>query len=100
MAGLYLHIPFCKSRCVYCGFYSTTLHPMRSRYVDALCREMELRAASGNSLTPYANISTIYLGVLNAPSNDNDSKCHSPHYLNVTQVLAKISVILLQVEWC
>lgn len=62
MAGLYLHIPFCKSRCVYCGFYSTTLHPMRSRYVDALCREMELRAASGNSLTPYANISTIYLG--------------------------------------
>ena len=62
MAGLYLHIPFCKSRCVYCGFYSTTLHPLRSRYVDALCREMELRAASGNSLTPYANISTIYLG--------------------------------------
>ena len=43
MAGLYIHIPFCKSRCVYCGFYSTTGQELRQRYVDALCREMEIR---------------------------------------------------------
>ena len=43
MAGLYIHIPFCKSRCVYCGFYSTTGLALRQQYVDALCREMVLR---------------------------------------------------------
>ena len=55
MAGLYIHIPFCKSRCIYCGFYSTTSLRQRQRYVDALCREMEMRKTD----TP---IGTIYLG--------------------------------------
>ena len=55
MAGIYIHIPFCKSRCVYCGFYSTTLLNLRQRYVDAVCREMEIRTHSDT-------ISTIYLG--------------------------------------
>lgn len=56
MSGLYLHIPFCKSRCVYCGFYSTTQLAMRQRYVDALCREMELRQSEATT------IDTVYLG--------------------------------------
>ncbi len=43
MAGIYIHIPFCKSRCVYCDFYSTTSLALGQRYVDALCREMEDR---------------------------------------------------------
>lgn len=44
MAGLYIHIPFCKSRCVYCGFYSTTLaSALADDYVSALCRELEIR---------------------------------------------------------
>ncbi len=43
MAGIYLHIPFCKSRCIYCGFYSTTALPRRQDYTDALCAEMQLR---------------------------------------------------------
>lgn len=54
MAGIYIHIPFCRSRCIYCGFYSTTALDLRQRYVDALCREMEIRGTSP--------ISTIYLG--------------------------------------
>ena len=54
-AGLYVHIPFCASRCVYCGFYSTTSLSLRQRYVDALCREMRM-------LTFKPKISTIYLG--------------------------------------
>ena len=40
MAGLYIHIPFCKSRCIYCGFYSTTAVELRQRYVEAVCREV------------------------------------------------------------
>ena len=57
MAGLYVHIPFCKSRCVYCGFYSTTLDSMRQKYVDALVRELELR--KGYCDTRW---DTVYLG--------------------------------------
>lgn len=38
---LYIHIPFCVSRCSYCAFYSTTRTDVRQRYVDALCTEIE-----------------------------------------------------------
>ena len=54
MAGLYIHIPFCKSRCIYCGFYSTTAFELRQQYTDALCCEIADRASG--------SISTIYLG--------------------------------------
>jgi len=59
MAGLYIHIPFCKSRCIYCGFYSTVGLELRQRYVDAVCKEMELRGKRNDS---SAEIETIYLG--------------------------------------
>ena len=45
MAGIYLHIPFCKRRCVYCDFFSTTQSEKTDSYVDALCRELEIRRA-------------------------------------------------------
>ena len=62
LAGLYIHIPFCKSRCIYCGFYSTTGMALRQRYVDAVCREMELRN-SRPALSPTREcIETIYFG--------------------------------------
>ncbi len=56
MAGLYIHIPFCRSRCIYCGFYSTTALDLRQRYVEALCKEMALRPSDEQ------DIETIYLG--------------------------------------
>lgn len=43
MAGIYIHIPFCKTRCIYCDFYSTTRSELKKRYVDALCRELRMR---------------------------------------------------------
>ena len=55
MAGIYIHIPFCRSRCIYCGFYSTTHLELRQRYVDAVC--MELRSRPSSDI-----VSTIYLG--------------------------------------
>ena len=62
MAGLYIHIPFCSSRCIYCGFYSTTALELRQKYVDALCREMEMRNATAQSSTERGCIDTVYLG--------------------------------------
>ncbi|MDE5999629.1 MAG: radical SAM protein, partial [Bacteroidaceae bacterium] len=58
MAGIYLHVPFCKSRCTYCGFFSTTALAQRRVYVDALVAELRERHAflSGHS------VSTIYFG--------------------------------------
>ena len=57
MAALYIHIPFCKQRCRYCAFYSTTLHSLQEAYVSALCKELAMRTGyAGNE------ISTIYFG--------------------------------------
>lgn len=57
MAGIYIHIPFCKSRCIYCGFYSTTGLELRQRYIDALCHEWLLRQQELKE-----SLDTIYLG--------------------------------------
>lgn len=43
MAGLYIHVPFCVKRCLYCDFYSNTDMGYKSRYIDALVHELELR---------------------------------------------------------
>ncbi|MDP2725311.1 MAG: hypothetical protein Q8O44_03450 [Syntrophales bacterium] len=40
--GLYIHIPFCLSKCRYCGFYSTTSLEPVDDYVRALLREMDI----------------------------------------------------------
>lgn len=58
MAGLYLHIPFCKTRCIYCGFYSSTQPALKEQYVEALCHEMQLRKA----YLQGEPVETIYLG--------------------------------------
>ncbi|MBR0180304.1 MAG: radical SAM family heme chaperone HemW [Prevotella sp.] len=60
MAGIYIHIPFCSSRCIYCGFYSTTLIDMRQKYVDAVCREIKMRCKTEEG--KGERIETIYLG--------------------------------------
>ena len=58
MAGLYIHIPFCKSRCAYCDFYSTTLLAHREAYIDAVGLELKLRRPELRG----EPIETIYLG--------------------------------------
>ena len=57
MAGIYIHIPFCKQRCRYCAFYSCTKGNMQERYVAALCRELEERRSYIKGI-----IETIYIG--------------------------------------
>lgn len=58
MAGIYLHIPFCKKRCLYCDFFSTLDTAQIERYCHALCRELVLR----KSYLHGEAVSTIYLG--------------------------------------
>lgn len=42
MSCIYVHIPFCKSRCIYCDFFSTTQLELRNQYVDTVCKEIAL----------------------------------------------------------
>lgn len=57
MAGIYLHIPFCKKRCIYCDFYSTTDPVFVNPYLEALSNELRLRR---QQITERIN--TIYIG--------------------------------------
>ena len=58
MAGIYIHIPFCKRRCIYCDFFSTTQSDQKSTYVRALCEELRIR----KDYLQKEDIETIYLG--------------------------------------
>ena len=58
MAGLYIHIPFCKRRCIYCDFYSTTQSERIDSYVSALTAEIRLRKLYAGAET----VETIYFG--------------------------------------
>lgn len=59
MAGIYLHIPFCKQACHYCDFHFSTSLGLKGRLVDAIVRELELRQ---NYLGPNVTLETIYFG--------------------------------------
>ena len=58
MAGLYVHIPFCVRRCVYCDFYSSTQLECKELYIKALLREMEIRRDAWRDEV----FDTVYLG--------------------------------------
>ncbi len=59
MAGVYVHIPFCASRCSYCDFYSTLkLETAGSHYVDVLIGEAVLRRCELHGEA----VRTLYLG--------------------------------------
>lgn len=59
MAGVYVHIPFCASRCSYCDFFSTLrLDEVGHDYVEALIAEARLRKAELNGKP----VKTLYMG--------------------------------------
>ena len=58
MAGIYIHIPFCKQRCHYCDFYSTTDTNQVDNYVEAMLKELRLR----KNYISEKFIETIYFG--------------------------------------
>lgn len=58
MTGIYIHIPFCNSKCSYCGFYSIASQKQKTAFLEALHTEIKLR-------TDYLKgeeIGTVYFG--------------------------------------
>ncbi len=58
MAGIYVHIPFCKQQCNYCDFHFSTSINNKNKLIESLLLEMKIRKPFVNG----ANIRTIYLG--------------------------------------
>ena len=56
---IYIHVPFCQSRCIYCDFYSTVFGPeYREKYVAKACVEVGQRTAE----LPDAPLRSVYFG--------------------------------------
>lgn len=58
MAGIYIHVPFCKTRCAYCDFFTQTDISGKDSYIKAIVREIELRSDYLDGET----VDTIYFG--------------------------------------
>ena len=58
--GLYIHVPFCRSKCQYCDFYSLTAKDdkLMDNYLDAVCSHIRETGA----LAPGYKVDTVYFG--------------------------------------
>ena len=58
--GIYIHVPFCRSKCQYCDFYSVTTKDNRTLdgYLDAICAHIK----EAGALAPGYVVDTIYFG--------------------------------------
>jgi len=58
MTGLYIHIPFCKSKCLYCNFYAVASKKLAQGFVEALLQEIETRSHQWKD----PHLRTVYMG--------------------------------------
>jgi len=59
LAGIYIHIPFCRKACTYCNFHFSTSLQQKKNFLDALHHEIKLRR---DFLKEGQSIETIYFG--------------------------------------
>ena len=95
MPGIYIHIPFCKSRCDYCAFYSTvSADEVRHSYVQRLCEEIRERKDFFGS----PDVSSVYLGG-GTPSRLTageirmifDALCHCFHIMSDAEITMEVN---------
>ena len=58
MAGVYIHIPFCKKLCHYCDFYHVISHDDKQAFISALIKEADFR----KEYLGRESVSTVYIG--------------------------------------
>ncbi|MBK9462040.1 MAG: radical SAM family heme chaperone HemW [Sphingobacteriales bacterium] len=58
MSGIYIHIPFCKQACHYCNFHFSTSLKYKSELIEALTKELILRA----NYLPHKHLTSVYIG--------------------------------------
>ena len=58
MAGIYIHIPYCKRKCAYCDFYSTPATADIDDYINAVVKE----AAMQRHFSDSEPMRTLYVG--------------------------------------
>ena len=58
MAGIYIHIPFCKQACHYCNFHFSTSLRHRDEMIEAICQEIDLQ----QDFLANKTLTTIYFG--------------------------------------
>ncbi|MBQ9471463.1 MAG: radical SAM family heme chaperone HemW [Bacteroidales bacterium] len=56
--SIYVHVPFCRSKCAYCDFYSIANHDLMSDYAALVIDEMRQR----RGFAPSAQVCTVYVG--------------------------------------
>ncbi|MET0392411.1 MAG: radical SAM family heme chaperone HemW [Chitinophagaceae bacterium] len=62
MAGIYIHIPFCRQACHYCNFHFSTSLRYKDELIDALLKEIELTPPFTTAAGLPETIGTIYFG--------------------------------------
>jgi oxygen-independent coproporphyrinogen-3 oxidase len=77
LAGIYLHIPFCKSRCIYCDFYSQTDETFIDKFTEAIRREARLR----KQMLANETVRTVYFG------GGTPSRLQQKHFEKIFDVL-------------
>lgn len=79
MAGIYIHVPFCKTRCAYCDFYTGTNEARMDELADALRREAQLRTQEVDE-----PVKTIYFG------GGTPSRLKARHFDKIFDTLRRI----------
>ena len=75
-AGIYIHIPFCKSRCTYCDFYTLTNESRIEAFADSLCKEIKFRKDE-----IHEPVKTVYFG------GGTPSRLSEQHFENIFNYL-------------
>jgi oxygen-independent coproporphyrinogen-3 oxidase len=92
MAGIYIHIPFCRQKCYYCDFYKTVNTSLAGNFIKALLKELELR----KDYIDGEKIETVYFGGGTPSILKKDELRQIIYFLNNTFDIASDAEITLE----